>query len=58
MDEGEWLADRLEQHRGHVRARATSRTSAPGSRRSSLEIDFLADPDRIAQLDLAVLGGD
>jgi len=72
MDEREWLAERFEEHRTRMRAAlvngavgaVTTRDGRPFSVGAVtvrdgriVELDFLADPERLAQLDLTVLDG-
>ena len=51
MDEHDWLAERFEEHRTHLRAVMGFTVS----RGKIVEIDALSDPARLRQLDLSVL---
>ena len=62
MDEQEWLADRFEEHRAHLRAAAHRMLgSLPVMGftvidETIVEIDAIADPDRVNRMTATVLG--
>ena len=60
MDEHEWLAQRFEENRTHLRAVAYRMLGSPSEAEDAvqeawLEIDLVADPARLRQFDLAIL---